>query len=74
MYMYQISINIISFHKNYHMFAISTKIVIHFFLQIIEHLLAMSDLLDLGFHEKDVSVALLECDNDRDKALDKLIT
>lgn len=56
------------------MFAISTKIVIHFFLQIIEHLLAMSDLLDLGFHEKDVSMALLECDNDRDKALDKLIT
>lgn len=42
-------------------------------LQIVEYLLAMSDLLDLGFPEKDVSSALVECDNDRDKALDMLI-
>ncbi|KAJ8921338.1 hypothetical protein NQ315_002952 [Exocentrus adspersus] len=41
--------------------------------KIVEHLLALSDLLDLGFSEKDVSDALLQCDNDRDKALDKLI-
>lgn len=44
------------------------------FFQIVEHLLAMSELLDLGFQEKDISNALLECDNDRDKALDKLIS
>ncbi|KRT78211.1 hypothetical protein AMK59_6813 [Oryctes borbonicus] len=41
--------------------------------KIVEHLLAMSDLLDLGFSETQVSSALLQCDNDRDKALDKLI-
>ncbi|KAJ8974262.1 hypothetical protein NQ317_008269 [Molorchus minor] len=42
--------------------------------KIVEHLLALSDLLDLGFSEKNASNALLECDNDRDKALDKLIS
>lgn len=52
---------------------ISLNITLLFF-QIVEHLLAMSDLLDLGFNEKDISNALFECDNDRDKALDKLIT
>lgn len=41
--------------------------------KVVEHLLAMSDLLDLGFSETQVSSALLQCDNDRDKALDKLI-
>ncbi|XP_022919602.1 ubiquitin-associated protein 1 [Onthophagus taurus] len=41
--------------------------------KIVEHLLALSDLLDLGFPEQDVSKALLECNNDRDKALDRLI-
>ncbi|GJQ73894.1 hypothetical protein Trydic_g18828 [Trypoxylus dichotomus] len=41
--------------------------------KIVEHLLAMSDLLDLGFSETQVSSALLQSDNDRDKALDKLI-
>ncbi|XP_018574423.1 ubiquitin-associated protein 1 [Anoplophora glabripennis] len=42
--------------------------------KIVEHLLALSDLLDLGFSEKAVSEALLQCGNDRDKALDKLIS
>ncbi|XP_044258833.1 uncharacterized protein LOC123007534 [Tribolium madens] len=42
--------------------------------KVVEHLLAMSDLLDLGFPENRVSKALLECDNDRDKALDILIS
>jgi uncharacterized UBP type Zn finger protein len=41
---------------------------------VVEHLLAMSDLLDLGFPESSVSKALLQCDNDRDKALDILIS
>ncbi|GLV44129.1 uncharacterized protein CBL_12576 [Carabus blaptoides fortunei] len=42
--------------------------------KIVEHLLAMTDLLDLGFLESQVVEALLKCDNDRDKALDLLIT
>ncbi|KAF5299329.1 hypothetical protein FQA39_LY02502 [Lamprigera yunnana] len=42
--------------------------------KIVEHLLAMSELLDLGFSESDVSKALLQCNNDRDKALDILIS
>ncbi|XP_023017359.2 uncharacterized protein [Leptinotarsa decemlineata] len=42
--------------------------------KMVEHLLALTDLLDLGFPEKDVSDALVQCDNDRDKALDKLIS
>ncbi|EEZ98121.1 uncharacterized protein LOC663430 [Tribolium castaneum] len=42
--------------------------------KVVEHLLAMSELLDLGFPESRVSKALLECDNDRDKALDVLIS
>ncbi|XP_063908788.1 ubiquitin-associated protein 1 [Zophobas morio] len=42
--------------------------------KVVEHLLAMSDLLDLGFSESRVSTALLQCDNDRDKALDILIS
>lgn len=40
---------------------------------MVEYLLAMSELMDLGFPEKDVSSALQQCNNDRDKALDKLI-
>ncbi|KAG5889366.1 hypothetical protein JTB14_009159 [Gonioctena quinquepunctata] len=42
--------------------------------KMVEHLLALSELLDLGFPEKDASNALIQCDNDRDKALDKLIS
>ncbi|XP_018326077.1 myosin-M heavy chain [Agrilus planipennis] len=42
--------------------------------KVIEHLLAMSELLDLGFPESEVSKALLKSDNDRDKALDILIS
>lgn len=42
--------------------------------KIVEHLLAMSELLDLGFSEEEVSHALLRCNNDRDKALDILIS
>lgn len=34
----------------------------------------MSELLDLGFEEKKVSSALVQCNNDRDKALDVLIS
>lgn len=42
--------------------------------KVVDHLLALSELLDLGFIEKDISNALLQCDNDKDKALDKLIS
>lgn len=42
--------------------------------KIVEHLLVMSELLDLGFSEEEVSHALLQCNNDRDKALDILIS
>ncbi|KAJ8937664.1 hypothetical protein NQ318_011348 [Aromia moschata] len=52
----------------------SCKVIGHDHKKIVEHLLALSDLLDLGFSEKDASSALLQCDNDRDKALDKLIS
>lgn len=38
-----------------------------------EHLLAMSELMDLGFSEKDVTNALIDCNYDRDKALDRLV-
>lgn len=41
--------------------------------KIVEHLLAMNELLDLGFSEMQVSSALLQCNNNRDKALDVLI-
>lgn len=41
--------------------------------KIVEHLIVMSELLDLGFSEEEVSRALLQCNNDRDKALDILI-
>ncbi|XP_063245080.1 ubiquitin-associated protein 1 [Bacillus rossius redtenbacheri] len=39
-----------------------------------EHLSAMGQLLDLGFPESLVSRALLDCGNDRDRALDALIS
>jgi len=40
----------------------------------VDHLLALSELLDLGFSEKPASEALLINGNDRDKALDLLIS
>ncbi|GLV44044.1 uncharacterized protein CBL_12660 [Carabus blaptoides fortunei] len=42
--------------------------------KIVEHLLAMTDLLDLGFPESPVVEVLLKCDSYRDEALDLLIT
>ncbi|XP_045467326.1 uncharacterized protein LOC123675828 [Harmonia axyridis] len=42
--------------------------------KVVDHLLAMSELLDLGFAEDQISEALLQSDNDRDKALDKLVS
>ncbi|CAG9766868.1 unnamed protein product [Ceutorhynchus assimilis] len=42
--------------------------------KIVDHLLALSELLDLGFAEKDASEALMRNDNNRDKALDLLIS
>ncbi|KAH1005321.1 ubiquitin-associated protein 1 [Dendroctonus ponderosae] len=42
--------------------------------KIVDHLLALSELLDLGFSEKAASEALANNDNDRDRALDLLIS
>ncbi|XP_050293132.1 ubiquitin-associated protein 1 [Anthonomus grandis grandis] len=42
--------------------------------KIVDHLLALSELLDLGFSEKAASDALVKNDNDRDKALELLIS
>ncbi|XP_030756887.1 ubiquitin-associated protein 1 [Sitophilus oryzae] len=42
--------------------------------KIVDHLLALSDLLDLGFSESSASEALVKNNNDRDKALDLLIS
>ncbi|CAH0553709.1 unnamed protein product [Brassicogethes aeneus] len=41
--------------------------------KVVDHLLALTDLLDLGFAESAVSSALIQCNNDKDKALDILI-
>ncbi|XP_060646155.1 uncharacterized protein LOC132784511 [Drosophila nasuta] len=41
--------------------------------KIIEHLIPQGELLDLGFDETKISVALLKFDNNKDKALDYLI-
>jgi len=41
--------------------------------KIIEHLIPLSELLDLGFDEEKISEALLKFDNNKDKALDHLI-
>lgn len=49
------------------------NIAIHSF-QIIEHLISLTELLELGFDEIKVSDALLKFDNDREKALDYLIS
>ncbi|XP_066246583.1 ubiquitin-associated protein 1 [Euwallacea similis] len=42
--------------------------------KVLDHLLALAQLLDLGFSENLASEALLRNDNDRDKALDLLIS
>ncbi|XP_044735260.1 ubiquitin-associated protein 1 [Chrysoperla carnea] len=41
--------------------------------KLIEHMIVMSQLLDLGFMEENITKALLQCGNDRDKALDYLV-
>lgn len=41
--------------------------------KIVEYLLVMSDLMDLGFSETSVSTALVKCNNDKDKALEVLL-
>lgn len=41
--------------------------------QIIEHLIPLGELMDLGFDESKISAALLKFDNNKDKALDYLI-
>uniref|UniRef100_A0A336K358 CSON015404 protein n=2 Tax=Culicoides sonorensis TaxID=179676 RepID=A0A336K358_CULSO len=42
--------------------------------KIIEHLIPLTELLDLGFEEKNVSDALLKFDNNKEKALEFLIS
>ncbi|KAH8294801.1 hypothetical protein KR018_003166 [Drosophila ironensis] len=41
--------------------------------KIIEHLIPLGELIDLGFDESKISAALLKFDNNKDKALDYLI-
>jgi len=41
--------------------------------QIIEHLIPLGELMDLGFDESKISAALLKFNNNKDKALDYLI-
>lgn len=43
------------------------------FSQIIEHLIPLGELMDLGFDESKISAALLKFDNNKDRALDYLI-
>lgn len=43
-------------------------------LQIVEHLIRLGELLDLGFDEQKISDALLKFDNNKEKALDFLIS
>ncbi|KAJ6636157.1 Ubiquitin-associated protein 1 [Pseudolycoriella hygida] len=42
--------------------------------KIVEHLIPLCELLDLGFEETKISDALIRFDNDKDKALDYLIS
>lgn len=42
--------------------------------QIVEHLIPLCELLDLGFDETKISDALIRFGNDKDKALDYLIS
>lgn len=43
-------------------------------LQIIDHLIRLGELLDLGFEEQKISDALMKFDNNKEKALDFLIS
>lgn len=43
-------------------------------MQIVDHLIRLGELLDLGFGEQQISDALLKFDNDKEKALDFLIS
>lgn len=45
-----------------------------FLFQIIDHLISMGELLDLGLDELKISDALLKFDNNKDRALDYLIS
>lgn len=45
-----------------------------FSLQIIDHLIRLGELLDLGFEEQKISDALVKFDNNKEKALDFLIS
>lgn len=45
-----------------------------FRFQIIEHLISLGELLDLGFDEDKISDALLKFDNNKEKALESLIS
>lgn len=42
--------------------------------QIVEHLIPLNELLDLGFDESQISDALIMFNNNKDKALDHLIS
>lgn len=42
--------------------------------KIVEHLIPLSELLQMGFEEERVSEALIKFDNNKDLALDYLIT
>lgn len=44
------------------------------FRQIVEHLIPLSELLDLGFEEEKISEALVKFGNNKHKALDYLIS
>lgn len=46
----------------------------NFISQIVEHLIPLSELLDLGFEEFKITEALIKFNNNKDKALDFLIS
>lgn len=58
--------------KMYGTIFISISFCMHF--QIVEHLIPLCELLDLGFDETKISDALIRFGNDKDKALDYLIS
>lgn len=42
--------------------------------KVVEHLIPLSELLQMGFEEEQVSEALVKFNNDKDRALDYLIS
>lgn len=42
--------------------------------KIVEHLIPLSELIPLGFEEERISEALIKFDNNKDRALDYLIS